>query len=256
MAAQLRIANTFYRVPKKTRIPSKVMIRFHPLPLTLITVATLCRLAAAAAVPFECRWTDAPPVIDGRGDDAVWQRAARVESFAQPWAEGTPKAKERTSARLLWDREWLYFFAEMEDGDVSAVVREHDGPMWENDVFEVFLRPSEKHAGYFEFEVNPAAAVLDAFFPAAESWRDPEQLRRGEFHVEAKVAVRGTLNAPRDRDAGWSVEGRIPWTDFNAAGGRPAPGETWRVNLARVNGAGAASELSSAAPLTKASSLV
>jgi glucose/arabinose dehydrogenase len=208
---------------------------------------------ALAASAFECRWTDTPPVLDGQGEDLVWQRAAPVDNFAQPWVEGAPHAKARTSARLLWDREYLYFYAQMEDTDVVAEVREHDGPMWENDVFELFFRPAEKYAGYYEFEVNPAEAVLDAFFPTAESWKDPEQIKRGTFHLDAKVAVRGTLNAHDDTDAGWAVEGRIPWSDFLRTGGRPTPGETWRVNLARVNGAGAAGELSSAAPLTKLS---
>jgi glucose/arabinose dehydrogenase/mono/diheme cytochrome c family protein len=46
------------------------------------------------------------------------------------------------------------------------------------------------------------------------------------------------------------VEARIPWADFNPTGGRPAPGETWRVNLARVDGAAPASELSSTAALS------
>ncbi|MDO8540644.1 MAG: PQQ-dependent sugar dehydrogenase [Opitutaceae bacterium] len=209
--------------------------------------------ATAGAPPLECRWAVTPPAIDGRPDDAVWQRAMVVDSFGQPWAAGAPRAKEQTRARLLWDREWLYFFAEMDDRDVSADSREHDGPLWLNDVFEIFLRPSHQHAGYFEFEVNPAGAVVDAFFPGADSVRDRGQLRRGEFHLEATTLVRGTLNTPGDVDSGWSVEGRIPWADLNATGGRPAPGETWAVNLARINGASPGSELSSAAPLTRPS---
>jgi len=219
------------------------------LPLFLAgTVAT-----SFAKEALECRWAETPPVLDGRSDDAVWQKAVVIDNFRQPWAEGAPAAKARTSARLLWDREWLYFFAEMEDSDVVAEVREHDGPMWENDVFEIFLRPSLEHAGYYEFEVNPAAAVLDAFFPKAESWRDPKQLHRDKFHLEAKVTVQGTLNSGGDRDRGWTVEGRIPWTDFLPTGGRPAPNETWRVNLARGNDKGDVAELSCTAPVTKLS---
>lgn len=217
--------------------------------LVLAIFAGPCR----AATPFECRWTETPPVLDGRADDPAWQRAAVIEDFRQGWIPGSPPAKARTSARLLWDREWLYFFAEMEDTEVAAESRSHDGPLWKNDVFELFFRPSDKHPGYFEFEVNPAGAVLDAFFPDAESWHDPEQLKRDTFHLEPIVVVHGTLDSPGDRDTGWSVEGRIPWTDLFAAGGRPVPGETWRVNLARVNGAGDAGELSSATPLTKLS---
>jgi glucose/arabinose dehydrogenase len=234
------------------------MKRHRCRPLTLILLATAGVSASASAqsqgaAPFECRWTDAPPVIDGRGDDAAWKNALPVEKFSQPWAEGKPAAREGTKARLLWDREWIYFLAEMEDSDVSADVREHDGPMWDNDVFEIFLKPSEKHAGYFEFEVNPAEAVLDVFFPTVQSRGDDKQVTRHPFHAEAKVTIRGTLNDHGDRDTGWSVEGRIPWSDFNPAGGRPAPGETWRVNLARVNGKNSPSQLSSAAPLTKPS---
>ena len=236
-------------------------LRSHLLRLELLAFAALAPFYAAhgadaavkSAEDLECRWAETPPVLDGRGDDAVWKHAAVIENFALPWKLNAPIAKERTAARLLWDREAIYFLAEMEDSDVVADVRQHDGPLWQNDVFELFFRPSEKHAGYFEFEVNPAGAVFDAFFPTAESWLDPDQVERGAFHVSAWSDVRGTLNRSGDHDTGWTVEGRIPWTDFLAAGGRPAPGETWRVNLARVNGAGAAGELSATAPLTKPS---
>jgi glucose/arabinose dehydrogenase len=236
-----------------------LLILRHRLILSLVLVALTGAVGPArgqslpAVTAMECRWAETPPVIDGRADESVWQRATVIENFRQSWIAGAPAPRQRTRARLLWDREWLYFFADLDDTDVSADEREHDGPIWKNDVFEIFLRPSEQHAGYYEFEVNPFGAVLDAFFPTLESSRDREQMRRGVFHLDAKVVVRGTLNVPGDRDSGWSVEGRIPWTDLNATGGRPAPGETWRVNLARVDGAAPGSDLSSAAPLTKPS---
>src|SRR5881397_1963241 len=61
---------------------------------------------------FECRWTDLPVRIDGRGDDAAWKGAQVIDRFALPWA-GKP-ASTATRARLLWDRENLYFLAEMD----------------------------------------------------------------------------------------------------------------------------------------------
>ena len=212
----------------------------------------LAFLAAQGDEPasFVCHWASVPPVLDGRADDAVWKRAPVIDAFRQGWIPGAPAARARTRARLLWDREWLYFSAEMEDADISAESTVHDAALWQNDVFELFFRPSREHAGYFEFEVNPAGAILDAFFPDSHRWRDPEQLKRGKFHLEAVAALDGTLNSSGDHDSGWAVEGRIPWTDFLPAGGRPEPGEIWRVNLARVNGAGDRAELSSAAPLT------
>lgn len=198
---------------------------------------------------LECLWAGTPPVIDGRDDDAVWQGPATSGDFKQSWLPGAPAASQPTRVKLRWDREWLYFFAEMSDRDITATVREHDGPTYRNDVFEIFLRPSAQHDGYYEFEVNPHNAILDAFFPTAESWSDPQALRRGTFHVEAKVLLRGTLNESGDQDTGWTVEGRIPWSDFNPTGGRPEPGETWRVNLCRIDGTESEMELSSVAPL-------
>jgi hypothetical protein len=98
---------------------------------------------ATTAPTFECRWTETPPIIDGHADEATWMDASVVANFAVPWVAGAPLAKEQTRVRLLWDREWLYFAAEMDDADVTAVVREHDGRLWENDVFELFFRPSQ-----------------------------------------------------------------------------------------------------------------
>ena len=217
---------------------------------------TLCALAAAiphihAQDAFECRWTDHPPTIDGIANDPAWSEAPIIANFQQAWLPGAPAPRESTKARLLWDREWIYFLAEMEDAAVSHVEREHDGPVWEDDAFELFFRPSKAHEGYFEFEVSPLGATVDAFFRTAESFRDPAQLRRDPFRFGAKASIHE--NGGDGRPRGWTAEGRIPWSDFNVAGGRPAPGETWSFNLCRVNGPAPTSELSSIAALTKPS---
>ena len=62
-----------------------------------------------------------------------------------------------------------------------------------------------------------------------------KQKKLGDFHIDAKVKLRGTLNKRDDVDQGWSVEGRIPWTDFLRTGGRPEPGEQRGLNLCRYD---------------------
>src|SRR5207253_9474816 len=62
-----------------------------------------------------------------------------------------------------------------------------------------------------------------------------EAKRDGEFHWKAAVVRRGTLDDRTDRDEGWSVEGRIPWTDFERTGGRPAESDVWRFALCRYD---------------------
>ena len=38
-----------------------------------------------------------------------------------------------------------------------------------------------------------------------------------------------------DRDEGWSVEGRIPWSAFAPTGGKPKPGAEWLFAICRYD---------------------
>jgi len=209
--------------------------------LTLATGVTHSALAAEPATKstpasFECRWTDDPITIDGKVDEAAWKHAQVIDHFYLPWlGEKARPAKTATRAKLLWDRENFYFFADMDDADLYADVTEPDGFTWFNDVFEIFLKPAVDKPPYYEFQVNAAGTKLDMLIPqrGAGGWQRFK--KDGEFHIEAKVELRGTLNKWQDKDKGWSVEGKIPWRDFLRAGGRPNPGDTWRFTLCRYD---------------------
>lgn len=203
---------------------------------------------------FECRYTDTPIKITGKGTDPAWKNAQTIDNFIAPWLDKPRPARTKTRAKLLWDRDYLYFFADMEDGDLYADIKQHNGTLWYNDVFELFFKPSDDKPGYYEFQVNAAGAVLDLFLPRRGAGGFDRFKNETKFHVDAKVHLRGTLNNWTDKDDGWSVEGRIPWTDFVKTGGRPERGEKWKFTLCRydysVDFEGP--DLSTCAPLTKA----
>ena len=215
------------------------------IPITIAAVAAISlatvglrssgQPAPAAAPSFECRWADTPITLDGSDSDPAWKHAQVIDDFRSWWLPGSPTAKASTRAKLLWDRDNLYFFAEMQDADLFADVTEHDGDTWDNDVFELFFRPSSRHPGYFEFQVNAAGTKFDCFFPKRDLSTVRTQKSVGEFRLESKVKLRGTLNKRDDRDEGWNVEGQIPWVDFLRAGGRPVPGEAWQFALCRYD---------------------
>jgi glucose/arabinose dehydrogenase len=209
-------------------------------------------LPVGAAEIFECRWAATPPVIDGKLDDPAWRNAQVIESFQCAWLpEGQRKPATHTKARLLWDREYLYFSAEMEDADLFADITEHDGPIWKCDVFELFFKPAKDKPGYYEFEINAANAKLDMFLPDKKPNATTLHRSDRDFHIDSAVELRGTLNQRTDHDQGWTVEGRIPWRDFLVTGGRPVPGEEWQHALCRYdyNQAWEKPVLSSTAPL-------
>ena len=191
--------------------------------------------ALVAPTADECRFTEGPIVVDGKADEEAWKYAAVVERFGQPWLGAKGKPARPTKAKVLWDREYFYFFAEMEDPDLFADITEHDGKTWLNDCFEIFLKPSLKDPGYYEFHVTPNGTTMDLFIPDRTKWNYHNAVKLDEFKWQAKAIARGTLNNPGDRDKGWSCEGRIPWSDFVKTGGRPKPGDEWRYSLCRYD---------------------
>ncbi len=220
-----------------------------------VTVAEETAKTTAARRAFECRFAETPPTIDGVGDDAAWKSAQVIDGFGLPWLKNQARpSKTATKAKLLWDRDALYFFAELEDHDLFADITEHDGMTWYNDVFELFFKPALDKPGYYEFQVNAAGTTMDMFLPQRGIKDFEKSVRDGEFRFEARVKTDGTLNQRTDRDIGWTVEGRMPWTDFLRTGGRPAVEEVWKFTLCRYDYSKEfeTPELSAVAPLQAA----
>jgi hypothetical protein len=188
--------------------------------------------------------------LDGVLDETAWDAAQEMTDFAVFWQKR--RARTKTTARLLWDNKYLYFCADMEDQDLFALTKERNGMTWEDDVFELFFKPSADKLAYYEFQVNALNTQLELFLPSrgAGGYRRFAPLTK--LGMESVVKLRGTLNKHDDRDRGWTVEGRIPWTAFKATGGRPAAGDRWKFALCRYDYSAYHDQpdLSSTAPLT------
>ena len=199
-----------------------------------------------------CRWAKTPPKIDGKLDDPVWESAALIDKFPAFW-KGVDTGKT-TRARLLWDRDALYFSATMTDKEMRSFGTKRNDKLWNGDVFELFFKPSVERPEYYEFQVNPKSVLLELPFPKRGApFEEIAALPDSGF--TAVATVDGTLDKPGDEDRGWTVEGRIPWSRFANTGGRPASGATWRFALCRYDYGplGTQPVLMSSAPLTKRS---
>jgi hypothetical protein len=199
----------------------------------------------------ECRRAKTPITIDGRTDDPAWDAAQVLSGFSAFWDK--KPGKTEASARLLWDDDYFYFTADMEDYDLYADITQRNGMTWLNDVFEIFLKPSVQKNAYYEFQVSANNTPLEMFLPSrgAGGW-----LRFAPLTpklLESAVKRRGTLNNFEDKDGGWTVEGRIPWKQFAPTGGRPRPGTIWKFALCRFDYSWTLEqpEQTSTAPLTK-----
>ncbi|MCL7959243.1 MAG: carbohydrate-binding family 9-like protein [marine benthic group bacterium] len=177
------------------------------------------------------------PVIDGALDDPAWQKAPWTADFVDIQGGSMPTPRYRTRARLLWNEEYLFIGAVMDEPHVWGTLTERDAVIYHDNDFEVFIDPDADTHLYYELEINALDTVWDLMLikpyrdggPAIDAW-DIQGLRTG-------VEVDGTLNDPTDEDRGWSVEIAIPWTVLEEAAGRPvppAPGDRWRFNFSRV----------------------
>ena len=167
------------------------------------------RVQARGSKRFECRWADGVIQLDGQATEPAWSKAQVIEGFYLPWlGDEQPLAQAQTRARLLWDRDYLYFYADLEDRDLFADVKKHDGKTWNNDVFELFLKPSREKSGYYEFHVNAAGTTMDMFVARREPGLFEKYARQLVFQMESRVRLKGSLNQREDQDQGWSVEGK------------------------------------------------
>jgi hypothetical protein len=185
---------------------------------------------------YTCLRAASPLRIDGLLDDAAWRSAPWTPMFVDIEGSVKPRPRFQTRAKMLWDDQFLYVAAELEEPHVWATLTEHDSVIFRDNDFEVFLNPSGDGLNYFEFEINALNTGWDLFLPkpyrargrADNAWEIPG--------LKTAVAIDGTLNNPADRDRGWTVEIAFPWTAFalRAPVKRPKPDDEWRVNFSRV----------------------
>jgi hypothetical protein len=162
------------------------------------------------------------PTIDGRlSDDEEWGQAPALDGF---FLRGAGPQSVRTEARLLYDDHTLYIAVDCQEESGAAIkgdVTERDGPVFLDDVIEVFLVPptsevlqeKPQRLRYFHIAVNARGTQYDEIgFEAPASW-DAEWLAR------ASVG-----------QAGWAVEIAIP---IAALGVEGVPSGVWQINICR-----------------------
>ncbi len=186
---------------------------------------------------YVCCRADGPVEIDGDLTKAVWQAAAWTDDFVDIVGEGGPVPRFRTRAKILWDNQYLYIAAEIQEPHVWATLTERDSVLFYDNDFEVFIDPDGDNHLYYELEINALNTVWDLLL--VKPYRDGGPAINGWDIAGLKTAVRvqGTLNDPSDEDTGWTVELALPWAALKECAGRPAPpadGDQWRVNFSRV----------------------
>ena len=181
-----------------------------------------------------------PLTIDGNIEKEEWQKAPWTEDFADiRGKEYDPQPKYRTRAKMLWDDNYLYIAAELEEPHIWANVTQRDETIyWDND-FEVFIDPDGDAHNYVEFEMNALNTVWDLFFFRPYYSGGPYKVEWDMKGLKTAVKIFGTLNDPSDIDQKWTVELAFPLkeiSDTTIFEDRVlSSANHWRINFSRVN---------------------
>ena len=116
---------------------------------------------------YVCYRTTEKMKIDGKLNEKVWQKAAQTESFVDISGFDFPKPIYDTKARLLWDDEYLYISAVLEEPNIVANLTQRDTIIYHDNDFEVFLDPTGDGQCYFEIENNARGVVFDLMLDRA-----------------------------------------------------------------------------------------
>jgi len=170
-------------------------------------------------------------VNDGKLDESAWQAAPWTDDFVDIEGNLKPPPRFRTRAKMLWDDNYFYIAAELDEPHVWCTLTVRDSVIFHDNDFEVFLDPDGDNHNYGEFEINALNTGWD--LRLTKPYKDGGGADDGWEIAGLKTAVhiRGTLNDPSDTDRGWSIEIAIPWNGLATLFDPSAP-----VRAARRNG--------------------
>lgn len=184
---------------------------------------------------YVCYRTPQPLKIDGKLDEKSWQQALPTTPFVDISGEGFAKPLYETTAKMLWDDDYLYIGATLTEKDIKARLTQRDTIIYYDNDFEVFLDPDGDGHNYFEIEANARNVIFDLML-------DKPYRSGGNFLVQwdcpglkTAVYLDGTLNNSKDEDKRWTVEMAIPHGALTMNFNNPLKaGNTWRINFSRV----------------------
>mmetsp|Transcript_1614 Transcript_1614/g.3232 ORF Transcript_1614/g.3232 Transcript_1614/m.3232 type:complete len:181 (+) Transcript_1614:96-638(+) len=90
--------------------------------------------------------------IDGNIEKPFWESVPWTEDFVDIATDREPKF--RTKVKMLWDDNFLYVGAIMEETDVWGSLTKHNSVIFHDNDFEVFIDTEGSNHNYKEFEIN------------------------------------------------------------------------------------------------------
>jgi len=174
--------------------------------------------------------------IDGEANETSWRNSPWSSNFTDIEGSLKPKPSLQTRFKMLWDKNNLYVYAELEEPHLWATKTIHDEIVYHDNDFEIFIDPDGDTHQYYEIEVNALNTIFDLYLKKPYRNGGNANIAWNANNLLTGIAKRGTLNNPHDLDSMWTVEMAIPFSALTLEKSTPTPqhNTVWRINFSRV----------------------
>ena len=188
---------------------------------------TLLLLCFAAVSAHAANWPEHPilravrvqgasPVIDGDLNDAAWKNAPEFTDFTQHDPDDTKPATMRTSIRIVYDDNAIYFGARMDDPQRPTAILLRRDTFGDFDFLSINLDTQHDHLSGNAFTVTASGQQGDTVL-----YNDIGE--DGSWDGVWESATKITPN-------GWQAELRVPFSQLRFP---DKPVQVWGINVTR-----------------------
>ena len=203
---------------------------------TLVKAQTVLSSASHSEKTYNALMVKRPIKVDGKLNEDSWKQAVLISDFEDIEGASKPKPSFSTSVKMMWDSQYLYIGAVLEEPHLWGTLKKHDDIIYRDHDFEVFIDPMGDAEQYFEIEINVLGTIMDLFMNKPYKKGGTFDMGWNTNGMLSKIIANGTINDNSDIDSGWTVEMAIPFTAISRNNRTASPSSTnpWRINFSRV----------------------
>ncbi len=156
---------------------------------------------------LDCVTVAKPPKVDGKLDDACWNKAARTSPFV---SGGGTKAPQTAVAFICQDEDNLYVgfrFSSPGGPYKSKAIGRDTGRAWAEESVEIFLDVDHDHKDYYQIMMNSSEALDDVYY--GDTCLTYDEANFGDSTWRAPIEGKAFLGTNE-----WTGELRIPFSGF------------------------------------------
>ena len=205
----------------------------------VISLLLICFFVAGCKVfdvdstpkPYEVQYTSTPIKVDGKLDEAIWEKAKPLDFRPLPKYTCT----EKGIVKIIWDDKYVYVGGVLHDSDIVQESTKN----WEHhyktgDLMEVFLKPLNQPY-YWEIYSTPNNLKTSFFFLSQGRLGLPSGFEYKTPGLKVASICDGTFNNAKDVDKLWTTEIAIPRKELEKCGEKITAGKVWTYLIGRYN---------------------